>query len=71
MEEHTVAERLRSAEVTLATIRGQAEQVLAVQAAAGAGVHSPGYINAMRSVLAILNSRWTLKDMPANFGERP
>lgn len=63
-QERTDAERLRSAEVTLATIRGHAES----GARAGGSDHARGYASAMRDVLAILDARWLPEGEPVHFG---
>ena len=67
MDEHgrTEAERLRSAEITLATIREQAESATATE---GGNDHAQGYARAMRDVLAILDARWLPEGEPVHFG---
>ncbi len=69
---HTDAERLRSAEITLATLRAHAEHMLSL--AKAAGIENPlpqarGYDHAMRAVLAILDSRWLPESAPVVLGE--
>jgi hypothetical protein len=63
----TEADRLRSAEVTLATIRQHAESALKLSKAAGIENPLPqarGYDRAMRTVLAILDARWLPEGEP-------
>lgn len=67
-EERTDAERLRSAEITLATIRDHAERSLRVSGATG---HAGGYEHAMRDVVTILDSRWMPEGEPVVFGGQP
>lgn len=66
--ERTEAERLRSAEITLATIQSHVARMLALSK--DAGVESPlpqvrGYDRAMRAVRAILDARWLPEGTPA------
>jgi hypothetical protein len=71
-QEHTEAERLRSAEITLATIRQHAERMLALSEAANVAnplPHARGYDHAMRNVLAILDARWLPEGTPVIFGQ--
>ena len=65
-QERTDAEKLRSAEITLATIREQAER--ATQAKPETSVHALGYWRAMRDVLAILDARWLPEGAPVHLG---
>jgi hypothetical protein len=62
--ERTDAERLRSAEITLATIREHAEGSLSLPADVFRNDHARGYESAMLDVLAILNSRWLPEGTP-------
>jgi hypothetical protein len=71
-QERTEAERLRSAEITLATIRQHVERMLSLSAAAGVDDPLPqarGYDRAMRDVLAVLDSRWLPEGEPVVFGQ--
>jgi hypothetical protein len=63
MTEHTEAERLRSAEVTLATIAEHARQGLAITADA-TNEHARGYATAMRDIQAILGARYRPEGEP-------
>jgi hypothetical protein len=70
--EHTDAERLRSAEITLATLRQHAERMLSLSKAAGIENPLPqvaGYDHAVRDVLTILDSRWLPEGEPVVFGD--
>jgi hypothetical protein len=64
-QEHTEAERWRSAEITLVTVREHAER--AVQVKPETSVHALGYWRAMRDVLAILDARWLPEGEPVIF----
>jgi hypothetical protein len=64
MAEHTDAEKLRSAEITLATIREHAERATALPADVFRNDHAHGYERAMRGVLAILDARWLPEGTP-------
>jgi hypothetical protein len=66
-EGRTDAERLRSAEITLATIRDTAQTTARLGAVGGD--HAQGYASAMRDVLAILDARWLPEGEPVIFGE--
>ena len=66
-ENRTEAERLRSAEITLATIRETAERHASQPFATG---HGQGYRSAMRDVLAILDARWLPEGAPVILGGR-
>lgn len=65
-EGHTEAEQLRSAEITLVTIREHAERSQLGGPEAG-NDHARGYKRAMRSVLAILDARWLPEGEPVIF----
>lgn len=62
MAEHTDAGKLRSAEITLATIRDIAERHTSASFAGGG--EALGYRRAMRGVLAILDARWEPEGAP-------
>ena len=64
--ERTEAERLRTAEITLATLRDHAERNLAIAKAVGESrfPETRGYDRAMRMVMAILDSRWLPEGQP-------
>lgn len=70
MAEYTDAERLRSAEITLATIREHAERHTQIPVGPGAvgdaSDHARGFQSAMRDVLAILDARWLPEGAPVN-----
>jgi hypothetical protein len=66
--EHTEAERLRSAEIALATIRETAGRATALPAGVFRNDHARGYESAMRDVLAILDARWLPEGAPVVFG---
>jgi hypothetical protein len=66
MPERTDAEKLRSAEITLVTIREQAERSLSLPADVFRNDHARGYESAMRDVLAILDARWLPEGAPVN-----
>lgn len=68
--EHTEAERLESAELTLHTIREHAKRG-ADPAAWLVSDHARGYQRAMRDVLAILDARWEPPNVPVVLGEQP
>jgi hypothetical protein len=61
-QERTEAEKLRSAEIALATIRGQVESAKAISP--GANAHAQGWRRAMRAVEAILDARWLPEGAP-------
>ena len=67
-QEHTEAERLKSAEVTLATIRDLAERA-APTSDVSTNAHYRGYSSAMRDVLAILDARWLPEGAPVILGQ--
>jgi hypothetical protein len=62
--ERTDAEKLRSAEITLATMREHAERSLSLPADVPRNDHARGYESALRDALAILNSRWLPEGTP-------
>jgi len=64
MTERTEAEKLRSAEITLATIREHAERATSLPADVFRNDHARGYERAMRGVLAIIDARWEPEDAP-------
>lgn len=64
---HTEAEALRSAEITLVTIREHAERATALPADVFRNDHARGYENGMRDVLAILDARWLPEGAPVIF----
>jgi hypothetical protein len=66
--ERTEAERLRSAEITLATIRETAERSTSSPSAEQFNDHLRGYVSAMRDVMAILDARWLPEGAPVVFG---
>lgn len=66
MTDPTEAERLRSAEITLATIRETAERATALPDDVFRNAHARGYEKAMRTVLAILDARWLPEGAPVN-----
>jgi len=66
-EGRTDAEKLRSAEITLATIRDHAERN-AKFPADPANEHARGYQSALRDILTILDSRWLPEGAPVMFG---
>lgn len=59
--ERTDAERLKSAEITLATLREHVDRLLGIPAG---NEHGRGYEAAMRDVRAILDSRWLPEGQP-------
>ena len=63
-QERTDAEKLRSAEITLATIREHAERATVLPPAAFRNDHARGYESALRGVLAILDARWLPEGAP-------
>ena len=65
-QERTEAEKLRSAEITLATLREHVERLIAVTDAVGESSlpETRGYDRAMRTVLAILDARWLPEGTP-------
>ena len=65
--ERAEAEKLRSAEITLATIRRHAEQATSMPADAFRPARARGYESAMRDVLAILDARWLPEGAPVVF----
>jgi hypothetical protein len=68
MPERTDAEKPRSAEITLATIREHAERNTSLPADAFRSEHARGYESALRDVLAILDARWLPEGAPVIFG---
>jgi hypothetical protein len=66
--EHTEAEQLKSAEITLVTIREIAERATSSPSAGQFNDHLRGYVSAMRDVLAVLDSRWLPEGAPVIFG---
>lgn len=66
-EERTEAERLRSAEITLVTVREHAERATSLPPDVPRNDHARGYERAMRDVLAILDSRWLPEGAPVVF----
>jgi hypothetical protein len=60
----TDAERLRTAEVTLATIAEHARALLAISAPGGGNEHARGYDAALRDIVAILDARWLPEGHP-------
>jgi hypothetical protein len=70
-EGRTEAERLTSAEVTLATIRDHAERATSLPADVPRNDHARGYECAMRDVLAILDARWLPEGTPVIIGAHP
>lgn len=68
MPERTDAEKLRSAEITLATIREHAERNTSLPADVFRNEHARGYESALRDVLAILDARWLPEGAPVIFG---
>lgn len=69
--ESTDAEKLRSAEITLATIREHAERNTALPADVFRNDHARGYERALRDVLAILDARWLPEGEPVVFSGHP
>jgi hypothetical protein len=59
-------EKLRSAEITLATIRDHAERNTSLPAGVFRNDHARGYESALRDVLAILDARWLPEGAPVN-----
>jgi hypothetical protein len=62
--ERTDAEKLRSAEITLATIREHAERATALPPDVFRNDHARGYERGMRVVLAMLDARWLPEGAP-------
>ena len=62
--ERTDAEKLRSAEITLATIREHAERSLSLPAGEFRNDHARGFESAMLCVLTILDARWLPEGAP-------
>ena len=69
MVERTEAERLRSAEITLVTIREIAERSTSSPSAEQFNDYMRGYVSAMRDVLTVLDSRWLPEGAPVIFGD--
>jgi hypothetical protein len=66
-QEHTGVDQLRSAEITLATIREHAERATSLPPDVPRNDHARGYGRAMRDVLAILDARWLPEGEPVVF----
>jgi hypothetical protein len=66
-EGKTDAEKLRSAEITLVTLREIAERSASWSSAEQFNDHVRGYVRAMRDVLAVLDSRWLPEGAPVVF----
>jgi hypothetical protein len=60
----TDAERLRTAEITLLTIRDHAERATALPPEVPRNDHARGYESGMRDILAILDARWLPEGHP-------
>jgi hypothetical protein len=69
--ERTDAEKLRSAEITLVTIREIAERATSSPSAGQFNDHLRGYVSAMRDVLTVLDSRWLPEGAPVIFSDQP
>jgi len=69
--ERTDAEKLRSAEITLVTIREHAERHTSLPADVPRNDHARGYESAMRDVLAILDARWLPEGAPVSLPASP
>jgi hypothetical protein len=69
--ERTDAEKLRSAEITLATIRDYAERNTSLPDDIPRNDHARGYESALRNVLAILDARWLPEGEPVIFPGHP
>jgi hypothetical protein len=69
-QERADAERLRSAEITLVTMREIAERSTSSPSAEQFNDHMRGYVMAMRDVLTVLDSRWLPEGTPVVFGDQ-
>jgi hypothetical protein len=66
-QERTDAGKLRSAEITLVTIREHAGRATSLPPDVPRNDHARGYESAMRDVLAILDARWLPEGAPVVF----